>query len=270
MKIRIALFCLIGGLCFCITAFGNGHLRWSYLAGIALTAALTPVVRFGSRNFVVQAASLSFALIVIGLVCTMSEAVIFYPETKKTLASSLIGGSVMYCLAAIVLLALARLLRLVDQSEFRVEHRTVAWAISMVLLSGLSYVVYYMVFGGIAFQFFTKQYYPHAVEQVAVLGRWFWVYQLGRGVLMVLGTLPLIYTLRLPRWKAALAIGVLIWLGGGGAYLLVPNGIMATAQRYMHIVEIMTQNVSLGVSAVLLLRPRQRTMGVPVHSATAA
>jgi hypothetical protein len=31
---------------------------------------------------------------------------------------------------------------------------------------------------------------------------------------------------------------------------------MVTAQRYDHILEIFTQNFSLGVSAVLLLRPR--------------
>jgi hypothetical protein len=31
---------------------------------------------------------------------------------------------------------------------------------------------------------------------------------------------------------------------------------MIAAQRYTHIVEIMTQNVSLGITAVFLLRPR--------------
>jgi hypothetical protein len=42
---------------------------------------------------------------------------------------------------------------------------------------------------------------------------------------------------------------------GGGAALLVPNAMMVATQRYIHIVEIMTQNVSLRVTAVLLLRP---------------
>jgi hypothetical protein len=43
---------------------------------------------------------------------------------------------------------------------------------------------------------------------------------------------------------------------GGGAGLLVPNNLMVAAQRYIHIVEIMTQNVSLGITAVFLLRPK--------------
>jgi hypothetical protein len=73
---------------------------------------------------------------------------------------------------------------------------------------------------------------------------------------MTVAVLPLIYTLRLPRWQAALAVGLLAWIVGGGAPLLVPNGVMVTAQRYIHIVEIFTQNFSLGVTAVWLLRPK--------------
>jgi hypothetical protein len=68
--------------------------------------------------------------------------------------------------------------------------------------------------------------------------------------------LPIIYSLRLPRWQAALAVGLMVWIVGGGAALLVPNSMMIAAQRYIHIVEIMTQNVSLGITAVWLLRPR--------------
>jgi hypothetical protein len=41
---------------------------------------------------------------------------------------------------------------------------------------------------------------------------------------------------------------------------------MGTAQRFIHIVEIFTQNVSLGATAVLLLRPRS----APVASAARA
>lgn len=73
---------------------------------------------------------------------------------------------------------------------------------------------------------------------------------------MTLAVLPIIYTLRLPRWKAALAVGALVWIVGGGAGLLVPNNLMVLTQRYIHIVEIMTQNVSLGITAVFLLRPK--------------
>jgi hypothetical protein len=73
---------------------------------------------------------------------------------------------------------------------------------------------------------------------------------------MTLAVLPIIYTLRLPRWQAALAVGLLVWIVGGAGPLLVPNAAMVTAQRYIHIGEIFTQNFSLGITAVLLLRPK--------------
>src|SRR5271170_1349752 len=87
-------------------------------------------------------------------------------------------------------------------------------------------------------------------------GIWLWVIQLGRGILMTLAVLPLIYTLKMQRWPAAVAIGILLWVVGGLALLVVPNG-MVPMQRFMHIVEIFTQNFSLGIAAVLLLRPKR-------------
>ena len=51
----------------------------------------------------------------------------------------------------------------------------------------------------------------------------------------------------------------LLWVVGGAAPLLVPNALMVPAQRYIHIVEILTQNAALGITAVLLLRPRERS-----------
>jgi hypothetical protein len=257
MKLRVGLFCLLGGLCFTVSALGAGHFWLWWLCGVVTVAALTPVVRFGPRHFLAQAGALWLALVVVGLVCTLSEGVVFYPAMKPEALRDLTGGSVMYLLVALLLAALARVLKLTDLQAQAVEHRSAGIAIPMVLLAGLSYVVYYQIFGMITFEFFTKQYYPHAVEQVAAMGVWFWFYQWGRGTLMVLAVLPIVYTLRLPRWQAALAVGLLVWIVGGGASLLVPNTMMIAAQRYAHIVEIMTQNVSLGATAVLLMRPWQ-------------
>jgi hypothetical protein len=66
-----------------------------------------------------------------------------------------------------------------------------------------------------------------------------------------------IYTLRLPRLQAALIIGLLVWVVGGAAPLLVPNEMMTAMQRYIHVGEIFTQNFLLGVTATLLIRPRK-------------
>jgi ABC-type Fe3+-siderophore transport system permease subunit len=86
--------------------------------------------------------------------------------------------------------------------------------------------------------------------------------QIGRGILMTLSVLPIVYTLRLPRWQAALAVGAILWVAGGLAPLIVPNPFMGTAQRMIHIVEILTQNAPLGATIVLLIRPGtdQRTL----------
>ena len=91
---------------------------------------------------------------------------------------------------------------------------------------------------------------------MARLGLWFWAIQIGRGALMTLGVLPVIYSLRMSRWQAAIVVGLLVWVAGGVAPLLPPNGFMETTQRMIHIVEILTQNASLGITAVLLLRPK--------------
>jgi hypothetical protein len=57
-----------------------------------------------------------------------------------------------------------------------------------------------------------------------------------------------------------------MWIAGGAAPLLVPNDLMGTAQRLIHIVEILTQNLSLGITAVVLLRPTS----TPAAAATRA
>jgi hypothetical protein len=270
MNWRIALFCILGGLCFTVSAAGTGHFGWWWLEGILISASVLPVLMYGPPKLPAQITAISLVLIVVGLVCTVSEGILFYPEQRQQMTKALWGGIILYLIAATVMAVLGRVLKLGRTSEAAVEPREVTTAAPMVLLGGLSYVVYYMVFGAITFQLFTKQYYPHAAEQVGALGGWFWVYQLGRGVLMVLAALPVIYTLRLPRWKAALAIGLLIWIVGGGAPLLVPNGTMVAAQRYAHIIEIFTQNFALGVTATLLLRRKTVAHPRPVQTPTAA
>jgi len=57
--------------------------------------------------------------------------------------------------------------------------------------------------------------------------------------------------------QAAIVVGLLIWIVGGAAPLLIPNPYMGTAQRFIHTIEIFTQNASLGFTAVMLLRRKQ-------------
>jgi hypothetical protein len=157
------------------------------------------------------------------------------------------GGIVMDLFAAAVLAGLGKSLKLAEPGGEPAMHRSAAIAGLLVLLTGLSYVVYYEIFGFIAFHFFTNRDYPHAVEQATAMGLWFWAYQWARSLMMTLAVLPIIISLRLTRWQAALAVGIIVWIVGGGGQLLVPNTMMEATQRYIHVIEIMTQNMLLGV-----------------------
>src|SRR6478672_11391360 len=199
MKLRIALFCLLGGLSFTVPALGTGHFGYWWLSGVVTVAALVPVVRFGPRSLLAQWGMLFLILEVIGLGCTLSEGVVFFPESKAQMLQALPGGSVIYLIVAAVLMGLAKGLKMTDTEPQDIAHRPIGLVGPLVLASAASYVVYYLIFGAITFQFFTKQFYPHATEQVAAMGSWFWGYQLLRGLAMTLAVVPVIYTMRLPR-----------------------------------------------------------------------
>ena len=258
MNLRIGLFCLLGGLAPAIAALGAGHFGWWWLSGLILAAAFVPVARFGPRTMLGQFGAIFLFLVVVGSVCTGVEAVIFLPGQKEVAGRNLAGAIVFYLIIAAVLTLLAKVLKLTESSPSTVERRPAASVALMVGLSGLAYVVYYLIFGSITYQFFTRQYYPDGPKIVAQLGPWlFWAIELARGILMTLAALPIIYTLRMRRWPAALAVGALLWIVGGASLLLTPSELMIPAQRYIHIVEILTQNASLGITAVLLLRPKR-------------
>lgn len=254
MKARIAVFCVVSAFFFTIPAAGAGHLGWWWLGGLITAAALVPVVRFGPRSFAGQFGAVALVLVVVGLVCTLSEAWVFTPSMKPQIPYLATGGTAMYLITAALVVGLARVLKLNDGREMAVSRYSAGMTAVYVLLAGASYVVYYYIFGALTFRFFTHQYYPHAIAEVAAMGAGFYGYQWARGILMVLAVLPVIYTLRMGRWQAAVTVGILVWVVGGLAPLLAPNTLMVAAQRYIHIVEIMTQNVALGMTAVWILR----------------
>jgi hypothetical protein len=256
MKSRIVLYCALGGLPMLIAAMGAGHFAWWWLSGVVLAAAFVPVALFGPRSALGQFGVIAPVLAIITVLCTWSEALIFTAGFKEQAARNLIGALVMYFIVAAALAVLAWGLKLPKATTSTVEHRSVTSTIALVAVCGVAYAVYYLIFGAITYQYFTKGYYPEAAQIASNLGIWFWVIQIGRGALMTLAVIPAIYTLRMSRWQMALAIGILIWVAGGLAPLLVPNAFMGTTQRIIHVFEILTQNASLGVTAGLLLRPK--------------
>ncbi len=256
MKSRIVLYCALGGLPMLIAALGAGHFAWWWLSGIVMAAAFVPVALLGPRSTVGQFGVIAVALAIITALCTWSEALVFVPGFQQHAARDLAGSLAMYLIVDAVLALLARVLKLPSTADPTVEHRSLASTIALVAVCGVAYVVYYLIFGAITYQYFTKGYYPEAEKIAQNLGLWFWAIQFGRGVLMTVAVLPVIYTLRMSRWQVAISVGILIWVAGGLAPLLIPNAFMGTTQRMIHIVEILTQNASLGITAGLLLRPK--------------
>jgi hypothetical protein len=256
VKLRVLLYCLLGALPLTVAALGAGHFAWWWLSGLVLAASFAPIALHGPRGFLRQLGVIAPVLFVVTVLCTWSEALIFLKGADRQPVRGLVGALVLYLIVAVVLAALAAALRLPRESGPVVPHRAPGSTALMLLACGAAYALYYLVFGALTYQFFTKGYYPEAVEVAQKLGAWLWVIQIARGALMSLAVLPVIRTLRLGRGAAAVAVGALVWVAGGASPLLAPNDFMGTAQRMIHIVEILTQNASLGVTAVLLLRPR--------------
>jgi hypothetical protein len=249
-----------------IAGLGGGKPGWWWLSGVLMAGGFVPVALRGPRSAAGQFGVIASVLLVVASLCTWSEGIVFMPSFREHAWRDLGGSMGMNLVVAAGLAALAWGLKLTQGPEEKVERRSLGSTIPLVLACGAAYVIYYLFFGAITYEHFTKVYYPEAAQLVGKIGGMFWVIQLGRGVLMTLAAIPVIYTLRMKRWQAAIAVGALIWIAGGAAPLLAPNEWMGTRQRIIHIVEIFTQNASLGVTAVFLLRPRKAraAAGAPV------
>jgi hypothetical protein len=247
----------MGGLVLTIGALGAGGFGWWWLSGILCAAALVPVARWGPRGLLAQFGAILPVFLIVTLLCCWSEAYIFMPAFRKYVGPGLMVPVLMYAIFAMVLAALAMILKLRQAEGPGVELRPGGKTAGLILVCGLAYAFYYLVFGGIAYQYFTKMYGPDAPAQVAKLGIWFWPIEIARGVLMTLAVLPAIRTLRMSRRQMAIAVGVLLWVTGGLAPLVLPTVAMGLRQRFIHTVEIFTQSASLGFTAGMLLRTKK-------------
>ena len=255
--LRIALYCLIGGLVMTVGAIHAGGFGWWWLGGILFAAAFVPVARFGPAGWLKQFGVILPVFIMVTVLCTWSEAMIFVVQFRHDAVRNITSPVVLYTIFAALLATLAVVLKLHREDGPTPQLRPAAAMVPLVLLCGAAYAAYYLVFGGITYQYFTRQYYPDAMALVATVGPWFWPIEIGRGVLMTLAVLPAIRTLRLKRWQTAIVVGMMVWVTGGLAPLVLPNEFMGPRQRFIHTIEILTQNASLGFTAGLLLRRRE-------------
>lgn len=241
------------------------------VAGGVLALGMVPVAVYGPRSGMGQFGTIASTLLIITALCTWSEALLFLPTSpiREHPVATLVGSSVMYLLVAGVLALLAKLLRLGRDTARNADHRKIAAIALLAPVCGIAYVVYYGIFGAITYQWFTRAYYPEATQIVEKLGWWFWGIQFARGVLMTIAVVPIVCTLRMRRFHAAIVVGAVIWIAGGLVPLLMPNPLLTVGQRLIHIAEIFTQNFTLGVTAVLLLRSANARQTAPAAHAVA-
>src|SRR5687768_2118018 len=181
VKLRVLLYCLLGGLPLTIAALGAGRFAWWWLSGILLAASFVPIALYGPRGVLRQLGVIAPVLLVVAVLCTWSEALIFLPGASRDPIRDLVGALVLYLPAAMALAVLAPALRLTRPSSLSVPRRPLAATVLMLAACGVAYAVYYLIFGAITYQFFTKGYYPEAMDVTQRLGLWLWVIQIGRG-----------------------------------------------------------------------------------------
>jgi len=114
--------------------------------------------------------------------------------------------------------------------------------LNRIALSALCYVVLYLT-AGILILPFVEDFYE---TQDMALGAWFLPLQFVRGTLYVAFVLPLLRSIRAPRWHTALSMAFMFPILAGAAGLLIPNPIMPESVRYWHMLEIGWSNMVYG------------------------
>ena len=189
MIVRVILYCLLGGAAFMLPALGAGHAPWWWLSGVLVTAAFVPVVLFGPKTALGQFCVIFPVLFLVSVLTTWSEAVIFIksPLIQEHAVANLIYDTIGHLIAAVVLAVLWKILKLTQPSAATILRPPLMKAVGLIALCAFVYVACYLVFGSITYQFFTKKYYPGGAAIAESMGIWFWLIEIGRGLLITLG-----------------------------------------------------------------------------------
>ncbi|HEY6946422.1 MAG TPA: hypothetical protein VI431_14885, partial [Candidatus Acidoferrum sp.] len=137
MKWRVVLYCLLGGLPLTVAALGAGHFPWWWLSGILIAGSFVPIALFGPRTALGQFAVIAPVLMIVTVLCTWSEALVFFPKFSERALRDLLSSVVMYLILAGVLALLARLLKLSKPADQPVTHRSLLGAAIAVFFSAL-------------------------------------------------------------------------------------------------------------------------------------
>src|SRR5438034_2860233 len=91
MKLRVVLYCLLGGLPLSIAALGAGHFAWWWLSGILFAGSFVPIALFGPRTALGQFAAIAPELMIVTVLCLWSEGLIFLPQNGQNVVRDLLS-----------------------------------------------------------------------------------------------------------------------------------------------------------------------------------
>ena len=126
------------------------------------------------------------------------------------------------------------------------QPKTALWKFAV---SDVLYVLLYFAAGTIIFPF-VRHFY--ATQTVPSAGKIIALQLLVRGPIFIGVCLLLARLLALPRWKAALAVGLAFTMLSGVAPLLMPNPFFPDSVRWVHMAEVTSSNFLFGAALKLL------------------
>ncbi len=233
---------------------GGESVLWaSFLSGILIGLTLGTValqmIASRLRHFIIWS-----CVIFLNLISVILEGAFFAPDLVSGAIPSLIFQQL---LASLVMATLISILFVqsgqIQISSTRLKRPWHAW-IWRFIVSSLSYVVFYFIFGAVNFALVTKPYYEtHVGSLVIPAPQVVLMVESIRAPLIILSMLPLVLTLRTTRWRLAIMCGIILFVVGGVVPLLLRVNMLPLFLLVASAWEIFFQNLLTGVVVAVLL-----------------
>jgi len=232
---------------------------WALLAGSLLALVMLPVALYGPWRGRTLFALIWWTVFYVGTLSTQIESYVFTELPLSTLRTAVLEDFVSALVLAGLMVSLLGKGAPLKESPKVPQTRwlSFSWAWRL-LLCAVVYLFLYLVVGGITYEMFTKPFYqdpslPLKSGENIDLFSTLMPLQLVRGGLLAVAVFPLVRGLQVRRRTRAIILGLILWIVGGLAPLLLPNAYLPSTLRLYHAVEIFFQNFPFGVAIVRLL-----------------
>jgi hypothetical protein len=241
-------------------AHGGGSVLWtSFLPGILIGLTLGTVASQTAasrlRHFFIWS-----CVIFLNLVSVILEGAFFAPDLVSGAIPSLIFQQLLAALVTAVLVSiLFAPSNKIQVSSTRLKRPWHAWVWRFVV-SSLSYIVFYFIFGAVNYALVTKPYYETHVGSLAVPApQVVLMVESIRAPLIVLSMLPLVLTLRTTKRRLAIMCGIILFVVGGVVPLMLRVNMLPLFLLVASAWEIFFQNFLTGVVVAVLLGYRSNS-----------